>query len=65
MTLQWDYVDPEKRLLNLPDSTTGAKKVFLGRAACELLDKATHLPDNTWVITCILPGHRLTNLQPF
>lgn len=65
MTLQWGDVNLENRVLSLPDSKTGAKQVFLGRAACELLEKAPHLPDNPWVITGILPGRRLTDLQPF
>lgn len=65
MTLQWDFVDLETRTLKLPDSKTGAKTVFLGRSACELLEKAPRLPDNPWVITGMLPGARLTDLQPF
>lgn len=65
VTLQWDYVDLEERVLNLPDSKTGAKKVFLGRAARKLLEKAPRLPNNPWVITGIIPGRRLTDLQPF
>ena len=65
MTLQWDYVDLEARTLNLPDSKSGAKKVFLGRPACELLENAPRLPGNPWVITGTLPGARLTDLQPF
>jgi integrase len=65
MTLHWDYVDLEARTLNLPDSKSGAKKVFLGRPACELLENAPRLPGNPWVITGTLPGARLTDLQPF
>lgn len=65
MTLQWDHVDLEARTLNLPDSKTGAKKVFLGRPACELLVHAPRLTGNPWVITGIIPGQRLTDLQPF
>jgi integrase len=65
MTLQWAYVDLEARSLNLPDSKSGAKKVFLGRPACDLLDNAPRLPSNPWVITGMLPGARLTDLQPF
>lgn len=65
MTLQWDYVDLEERVLNLPDSKTGAKKVFLGKPARELLECAPRLPNNPWVITGIIPGCRLTDLQPF
>lgn len=65
MTLQWDFVDLETRTLKLPDSKTGAKTVFLGRSACELLEKAPRLPENPWVITGLIPGRRLTDLQPF
>ena len=65
MTLQWDYVDLEARTLNLPDSKSGAKKVFLGRPACELLENAPRLHGNPWVITGTLPGARLNDLQPF
>lgn len=65
MTLQWDFVDLETRTLKLPDSKTGAKTVFLGRSACELLEKAPRLPANPWVITGLIPGQRLTDLQPF
>lgn len=65
MTLQWDFVDLETRTLKLPDSKTGAKTVFLGRSACELLEKAPRLDDNPWVITGLIPGQRLTDLQPF
>ncbi|MFM8499896.1 MAG: tyrosine-type recombinase/integrase [Chakrabartia sp.] len=65
MTLQWDYVDLEARTLNLPDSKSGAKKVFLGRPACELLGNAPRQAGNPWVITGTLPGARLTDLQPF
>lgn len=65
MTLQWDYVDLEARTLNLPDSKSGAKKVFLGRPACELLENAPRLAGNPWVITGTLPGARLNDLQPF
>ena len=65
MTLKWEYVDLEARTLNLPDSKSGAKKVFLGRPACDLLENAPRLPGNPWVITGTLPGARLTDLQPF
>ncbi len=64
MTLQWDFVDLETRTLKLPDSKTGAKTVFLGRSACELLETAPRLPGNPWVITGLILGQRLTDLQP-
>jgi integrase len=37
LTLKWDYVDLERKILRLPDSKTGAKVVPLGDPAVELL----------------------------
>ncbi len=65
MTLKWEYVDLEAGMLHLPDSKTGAKTVYLGKPAIELLEKAPVIVGNPWVITGALPGARLTDLQPF
>jgi integrase len=65
MTLKWEYVDLEAAVLNLPDSKTGAKTVYLGKPAIELLEKAPVIVGNPWVIIGALPGARLTDLQPF
>ncbi len=65
MTLKWEYVDLEAGMLHLPDSKTGAKTVYLGKPAIELLEKAPVIVGNPWVITGSLPGARLTDLQPF
>jgi integrase len=37
VTLQWRYVDFERRALMLPDSKTGAKPIYLNAAAVDLL----------------------------
>ena len=63
MTLKWEYVDLEGAALHLPDSKTGAKTVYLGRPAVELLEKAPAIVGNPWVITGTLPGSRLNELQ--
>ncbi len=39
LSLRWDWVDFERRMLRLPDSKTGAKVVPLGAAARKLLGK--------------------------
>lgn len=65
MTLKWEYVDLEAAILHLPDSKTGAKKVYLGKPAVKLLEEAPAIVGNPWVITGALPGARLTDLQPF
>jgi integrase len=36
-TLRWSYVDSERAMLNLPDSKTGAKTVFLSAPALQVL----------------------------
>ena len=48
MSLQWPYVDFERRHLRLPDSKTGAKVVPLGDAALEILRGLPRL-STTWV----------------
>lgn len=65
MTLKWEYVDLEGRALHLPDTKTGARVVHLGEAAIALLEQATAIPGNPWVITGKLEGQRLSDLQPF
>ena len=51
MTLKWDYVDLVGKRLNLPNSKTGAKAVYLGQPAIDLLRAAESIPGNPWVIT--------------
>lgn len=65
MTLRWEYVDVDAGVLNLPDSKTGAKTVYLGKSAIDTLHRLPRLPRNPWVIYGIKPGGRLTDLQPF
>ena len=48
--LRWEHVDFEKGRLLLPDSKTGAKMVFLGSVARELLVGIPRTNGNPWVI---------------
>jgi integrase len=63
LTLRWDHVDLERGLLNLADSKTGAKTIYLNAAARRLLITLPHLEDNPFVV----PGERqrkhLVNLE--
>lgn len=65
MRLKWDYVDFEGRVLRLPDSKTGAKTVYLGQPAIDVLKVIERARDNSWVITGTMPGAPLYDLQPF
>ncbi|GAB5387833.1 MAG: site-specific integrase [Alphaproteobacteria bacterium] len=61
--LRWEHVDLEAAVLNLPDSKTGAKTVYLGAAACAALAKIERNEDNPHVIPGKKPGSYLTDLQ--
>lgn len=52
LTLQWSFVDFQRRLLFLPDSKTDGKVVPLGAAALAVLKRLERIPDNPYV----LPG---------
>lgn len=65
MRLKWDYLDLGARALRLPDSKTGAKTVHLGQPAIDLLRALEPVEANPWVITGIIPGAPLSDLQPF
>jgi integrase len=60
-TLKWSYV--QENALLLPDSKTGAKKVYLGSAAREVLDAIARDPENEYVITGEKKGRHVTDLQ--
>ncbi|MFY8093267.1 MAG: tyrosine-type recombinase/integrase [Niveispirillum sp.] len=60
-TLKWSYARPG--YLALPDSKTGAKKVYLGEAAMEVLDATPRLPGNPYVICGSVEGQHLQDLQ--
>ncbi|HRE00879.1 MAG TPA: hypothetical protein PLV68_06240, partial [Ilumatobacteraceae bacterium] len=49
--------------LNLPDSKTGAKVVYLGQPALDVLRSAPRLPGNPWVIWGKKHGTHLYGLQ--
>jgi len=63
LTLQWDHVDLERGWLNLSDSKTGAKTIYLNAAAKRLLAALPRLEGNPFVV----PGERkrkhLVNLE--
>lgn len=61
--LEWAHVDFEAQELHLPDSKTGAKTVYLGEAAVDILKNINQLEGNPYVITGKLKGSYLTDLQ--
>lgn len=63
LTLRWDQVDLERGWLNLADSKTGAKTVYLNAAARRLLSSLPHLADNPFVVPGERQGRHLVNLE--
>ena len=62
-TLKWEYVELEQSELRLPDSKTGAKTVYLGSAAIDVLRNIPRVDENPYVIVGRRPGSHLSDLQ--
>tara|TARA_R110002096_G_scaffold436036_1_gene665726 strand:- start:1047 stop:2207 length:1161 start_codon:yes stop_codon:yes gene_type:complete len=60
-TLKWDYI--QGNCLRLPDSKTGAKKVYLGEAALDILTKIEKVENNQYVIVGNKEGQHITDMQ--
>lgn len=60
-TLKWEYIKPDG--IYLPDSKTGAKKVYIGDDVKTLLGSFTKRNDNPYVIAGKVKEQYLTDLQ--
>ncbi len=60
-TLKWSYI--QGNALALPDSKTGAKKVYMGKAALDVLASLERQDGNPYVICGAIPGQHITDLQ--
>ena len=61
--LKWDFVNFERGTLDLPDSKTGHKTIYLNAAAKDILSQIVRQADNPYVICGIITGGPLINLQ--
>jgi integrase len=50
LSLKWDYIDFENKRINLPDSKTGRKTIYLSGPAIEVLNSVPRVPDNPHVL---------------
>lgn len=50
LNLRWDYVDPERGIIHLPDSKTGRKPIYLSSAALAVLTSLPAQKGNPYVI---------------
>ena len=60
-TLKWEYIQDNS--LKLPDSKTGAKKIYLGEAALGVLTNIDRLENNPFVIVGNNEGQHVTDMQ--
>src|ERR671912_646541 len=63
LTLRWDHVDLERGFLNLADSKTGAKTIYLNVAAKRLLTTLPCLDGNPFVVPGERQGRHLVNRE--
>jgi integrase len=63
LTLQWEHVDFERQCLNLPDSKTGAKTIYLSPSALEVLSKLERKDGDPYVIAGGKAGSHLADLE--
>lgn len=63
LTLRWDHVDLERGLINLVDSKTGAKTIYLNAAAQGLLTTLPRIEGNPFVVPGERSGKHLVNLE--
>ena len=61
--LRWEDVNFQQAMLQLPDSKTGAKVVYLSPPALDVLSKTPRLESNPYVIRGNKPGAHLVNLK--
>ena len=62
LTLRWDFVDLDRSLINLPDSKTGKKQIYLNSLASDVLSGLPHVDGNPFVIVGNNGGSHLVNL---
>ena len=63
LTLRWEHVDLERGSLNLSDSKTGAKTIYLNGAAQRLLSALPRVEANPFVVPGERKGKHLVNLE--
>lgn len=61
LTLKWDYIDHDNRVILLPSSKTGAKTIYLTAPVLAILAALPRKEDNPWV----LPSRLAKDDRPF
>ena len=61
--MKWEFVNWERGTLDLPDSKTGKKTIYLNEAAINILNSIIRQKNNPYVICGAKDGQHLINLQ--
>ncbi len=63
LTLRWDWIDLDRGLINLPDSKSGKKPVYLNSLAMDVLSNLPHIEGNPHIIVGNKAGSHLVNIR--
>lgn len=63
LSLKWSDISFSEKIVNLPDSKTGPRKIFLSDRACALLRNRTPQTSNEYVFPGRLPGSHLKEIR--
>ena len=63
LTARWEWLDCDRGLLNLPDSKTGAKTIFLSPPALEVIASIPRVANNPFIIVGKRAGQHWVNLR--
>lgn len=63
LNLKWEYVDFDQNIINLPNSKTGAKTIYLNSSASEIIKNLPRQLDNEYVFCGIRAGQPIKELQ--
>lgn len=63
LSLKWEYINWEKGTLELPDSKTGAKAIYLNAPAKDILSEIVRQTDNSYVCCGAVEGKPIVNIQ--
>lgn len=66
LSLKWEYIDLHSQTVQLPDSKTGPRKLYLSQPAVEILKRLPRVHGNPYVFPGLKPGDHYHNLKkPF
>ncbi len=64
LTMRWEWVDLDNKVINLPDSKTGRKQIYLSTTAIQIFKSIPKYFNNPYVIVGKNQGEHLVNIQP-